>query len=373
MGPGQKYATPCKAIGAAKAGDRIEIDAAGTYRADVCAWKTSNLTLVGVNGRPKIDAAGRNSQGKATWVISGDNTTVESLEFTGAAVPDHNGAGIRQEGANLTVRLCYFHDNEEGILAGANPASRILVESTEFARNGYVDGSSHNIYIGRVAEFTLRFSYSHDAISGHLVKSRAFRNFILYNRLTGESGTGSYELDLPNGGVSYVLGNVIEQGPNSENSTMIAYGEEGATNRDNILYFVNNTVVNQQVGGTFIAVNPRVQPPLVQNNVFSGAGSLIAPPIGKLSHNLVGSGLFVDPERYDFHLSADSPARDFGTDAGTGNGYSLRPTYQYVHPTCFETRTSTGGNIDAGAFEFSGGGGDSLSCSPTGKVSSALP
>ena len=66
----------------------------------------------------KLDAAGQASQGKAIWVIQGDDTTVESVVFTGAAVVDKNGAGIRQEGKNLTVRRCYFHDNEDGILAG---------------------------------------------------------------------------------------------------------------------------------------------------------------------------------------------------------------------------------------------------------------
>src|SRR5689334_22108932 len=117
VGPGKTYAKPCAAIAAAKAGDRIEIDAAGTYAGDVCGWTTSGLTLVGVNGRPKIDAAGMNAQGKATWVVSGDDTTVENVEFTGATATDANGAGIRQEGANLTVRGCFFHDNQDGILA----------------------------------------------------------------------------------------------------------------------------------------------------------------------------------------------------------------------------------------------------------------
>ena len=178
VGAGKPYSMPCAAIADAQPGDRIEIDAAGVYRADVCAWKTDDLTIVGVNGRPKIDAGGRNSQGKAIWVISGNNTVVENIEFTGATVPNHNGAGIRQEGTNLTVRRCYFHNNEEGILTGANPSSKILIENTEFSENGYSDGQSHNIYIGNIGEFTLRYSYSHDSVVGHLVL--LFRNTVTY-------------------------------------------------------------------------------------------------------------------------------------------------------------------------------------------------
>jgi hypothetical protein len=254
VGPGQQYLTPCDAIHAAAAGDTIQIDAAGNYDGDVCGWTTNDLTIVGGNGRPRIDAAGESFRGRATWMISGNNTTVENIEFTGAKGPDQNGAAIWQLGANLTIRKCYIHGNEDGILAGDNPTSHIVIENTEFAENGYGDGQSHNIYINHIARFTLRFSYSHDAISGHLVKSRAVENFILYNRLTGESGTSSLELDLPNGGLSYVIGNVIQQGPFTENSTIVAYGEEGATNPDSTLYFVNNTVVNNRWNGFFIKI-----------------------------------------------------------------------------------------------------------------------
>ena len=214
VGPGHKYAKPCQAIAAAKPGATIGIDAKGngTYDGDVCAWSTDRLTIAGFNGMAHIDAAGHNAQGKATWVIAGDHTTIRDVELSGSAVPDNNGAGIRQEGAGLTVIDCYFHDNQDGILAGDNPASDIVIEDSEFARNGAGDGYSHNMYINHVRSFTLEGSWSHDARVGHLVKSRALVNHILYNRITGQGGTDSYEIDLPNGGLSDVIGNVIEQG-----------------------------------------------------------------------------------------------------------------------------------------------------------------
>lgn len=365
VGPGRQYHTPCQAISAASSGDRIEIDGAGTYRGDVCAWKTDGLTIVGVNGRPKIDAAGRNAGGKAIWVISGSNTTVENVEFTGAAVPSHNGAAIRQEGSNLILRNCYIHGNQEGILTGEDPSSNILIENTEFGDNGYRDGYSHNIYIGHVAQFTLRFSYSHDAISGHLVKSRALKNFILYNRLTGESGTSSYDLDLPNGGPSFVIGNVIEQGRLSENNAVIAYAEEGASNTNSTLYFINNTVINNRGGGVFIKTGTGTAPAVVQNNIFTGRGTIINQANARLSHNLNANGLFVDAGAYDYHLRPESPARDFGTNPGAADGYPLTPAYQYVHASCFEVRNTAGTAIDAGALEFLGGGGADRSCLDT--------
>src|SRR5436190_11262750 len=167
VGPGKTYAKPCAAIAAAQDGDVIEIDAGGDYAGDVCAIARSNLTLRGVGGRAHIDAAGKAYGGKGTWVIQGANTTVENVELSGAKVPDLNGAGIRQEGAGLTVRNCYFHDNEDGILTGGR--GEILIEGSEFARNGAGDGFSHNMYIGHEKKLTLRWSYSHDAKVGHLV------------------------------------------------------------------------------------------------------------------------------------------------------------------------------------------------------------
>jgi hypothetical protein len=264
VGPGQRYRKPCEAIAAARPGDEIQIDARGnrSYRGDVCAWSTNHLTIVGVNGGAHIDAAGQNSEGKAIWVIAGNDTTIENVEFSGARVPDQNGAGIRQEGTNLLVEHCYFHDNQEGILAADNPASSIVIDSSVFARNGAGDGFSHNIYINHVRSFTLRYSYSTDARVGHLVKSRALRNYILYDRLTGENGTDSYELDLPNGGLSYVIGTVIEQGRNTQNPNMLAYGEEGDLNPNSHLYVVNDTFVNDLRRGDAIFVGSQVTDPV---------------------------------------------------------------------------------------------------------------
>ena len=127
------------------------------------------------------------------------------------------------------MRNCYFHHNENGILAGLNnPQSDIVVEHSEFAHNGHGDGYSHNLYIGGVRSFTLRFSYVHHAVVGHNVKSRALTNHIAYNRIVDEAdGRASYAIDLPNGGLSYVIGNVLQQGPATENDAIIAYGAEG--------------------------------------------------------------------------------------------------------------------------------------------------
>jgi hypothetical protein len=102
VGPGKEFAKPSEAAAIAQDGDIIEIDA-GVYPGDVAKWWANNLTIRGVGGYAHLRADGQHAEGKAIWVIKGDNTTIEWIEFSGATVPDQNGAGIRQEGDNLTI------------------------------------------------------------------------------------------------------------------------------------------------------------------------------------------------------------------------------------------------------------------------------
>ena len=230
VGPGKAYTTPCKAISKATNGDIIEIDGTATYTGDVCGIYANNLTIRGVNGRPKINAAGQNAMGKGTWVVIGAGTVIDNVEMFGAKVSDRNGAAIRLEGTGFTMRRSFLHDNENGILANSNAASNVLIENTEFGHNGYGDGQSHNLYIGNVNSLTFRYNYSHDANVGHNLKSRAKLNTISYNRFSSTvpgqpnstaSGQPSYEIDLPNAGTAYVIGNVIQQPASSHRPTRI--------------------------------------------------------------------------------------------------------------------------------------------------------
>jgi hypothetical protein len=357
VGPGQTYARPCAAIAAASANDTIQIDASGSYAGDVCAWSTNGLSILGVNGRPHIDAAGQSSQGKAIWVIAGNDTTVDNIEFSGCHVADKNGAGIRQEGKNLTLRNSYFHDNEDGILTTDYAGSTILIEYSEFAHNGAGDGQSHNLYINHVGTLVFQYNWSHDAVVGHLLKTRALNNFILYNRLTGEAGgTESYEASMPSGGTSFVIGNLIEQPTTTQNPAMLDYlSEPGTANPDNRLFVVNNTFVNDLGHGTFLQIGATTSMPVVAtNNIFFGGGTLSSQASTVFSHNYSGTNpMFVDAATFNYQLLPGSPAIDAGIDPGSGAGQSLVPTDEYVHPTSGMPRPIVG-PIDIGAYEAQG-------------------
>lgn len=350
---------PSAAAKAARDGDVIEIEAA-VYDSDVAVWTQNNLTIRGIGDRAHFHANGRLAEDKGIWVIKGRNVTIENAQFSGARGPYRNGSGIRGEGVGLTLRDCYFHGNDTGVLAGGGPQSEIVVESSEFAANGRVDGHSHNIYIGSAKTFTLRASYSHHAMIGHGVKSRAATTYILYNRIMDEvSGTSSYGIDLCEGGLSYLIGNVLQKGPRAENRTMVAYGAEGLRHEANHLYVVNNTMVNDRPeghalarllwGGIFIRVWGAPAQAKLINNLFVGPG-LVLRGTGEQSHNLQSDEPgFVSQEHFDYRLRDTSPAIGAGTIPGSVNGLSLTPVAQYLHRAREEPRPIRE-RIDLGAY-----------------------
>jgi hypothetical protein len=354
VGAERELKLPSAAARIARDGDVIEIDA-GVYDKDAAVWRQNRLTIRGVGGRVHLRAEGAHAEGKAVWVLKGNDTTIEGMEFSGAKVPDQNGAGIRLEGAGLTLRSCYFHDNENGILAGPGKASDIVIEHSEFAHNGFGDGQSHNIYIGNVRSFTLRFSYIHHAVVGHNVKSRAQKSTITYNRIVDENdGRSSYALEFPDGGLAFVLGNVIHHGPMAENPTVVSYGAEGLKQAVNELYFVNNTVVNEQhAGGRFLFVRAGAGTVRIENNVFSGAGPFLVGP-GKLRNNFVAAKAdFVDAAEFDYRLKAGAKAIGRGIEPGSARGVDLRPASEYVDKAQGRPRSESG-KLDAGALEYHG-------------------
>lgn len=383
VGPNGAYAAPCAAFAAASDGDSVEIDSSGGYAGDVCGISKNGLHIRGMGGVAKIDAAGMNAQGKAIWVVQGDDTLIENIEFSGASVPDMNGAGIRQEGKNLTVRGCVFRDNENGILAGDSADSEIIIESSEFDHNGAGDGYSHNLYVNHVKKLTFRYNWSHRAVIGHLLKSRAAENHVLYNRITGEDGTSSYELNFPNGGKTYVIGNLIEQGTDSDNATLVSYLEEGenAANPSHLLFVVNNTFVNARTNGTFLNLAAAAAPAVISNNVFVGGGMVTNQATALLSHNQEdAAACLVDVAGFDYRLVAGTPCVDAGVEPGEGDGFSLLPVEHYAHPLGHVGRTAVA-TVDLGAYELGGetpneGGtasGGSSSAGHSGATSGGAP
>jgi hypothetical protein len=255
------------------------------------------------------------------------------------------------------VRGCYFHENENGILAGARA---IVIERCVFDQNGAGDGRSHNMYVWGKS-VTVRHTESRRARVGHNLKTRGETNYILYNRIMdGPDGAASYSVDIPDCGRTYLIGNVIQQGPRSENHGIVSYGAESGSNPAD-LYVVNNTFVNDHPsGGTFLQIRDGARASVV-NNIFYGPGTPWSGRSVAERRNWVRSSRnnaprFRSPRAYDYHLTASSPGSivDAGVAPGrSASGYDLTPRREYV-PTARGQGRPTVRALDLGAFEARG-------------------
>jgi Ca2+-binding RTX toxin-like protein len=249
VGTGQQYSTIASAVAASRDGDVLQVQA-GTYTNDFAQINTK-ITLLGVGGMVKMVATGNIPNDKGILITNTD-VTIDHFEFSGAKGPSGNDAGIRYQGGNLVVTNSYFHHNQNGILANPVANGTITIDNSEFAYNGAGDGYTHNLYVGNIAKLTITDSYFHDASVGNEIKSRAAETVISNTRVYDNSSDASWSIDLPNGGKATLTNNIIEQGPNSQNSNIISFGVEGSLHAGSGLTMSNNVVVNDLGRGALI-------------------------------------------------------------------------------------------------------------------------
>lgn len=280
VGRSERISTITEAATLAGDGDIVEI-MSGEYIAQPVVWNQANLTIRGIGNRPVMLAGGTSAEGKGIWVIRNGNIQIENIEFRGARVPDGNGAGIRFEKGHLTLQRCAFYDNEMGVLTSNYEGAVLDIFDSEFGDTPrhYSGALHHLLYVGAINRFSMVGSRLRNGFRGHLVKSRARESHIAYNLLyDGLGGGASYELEFPNGGVAFVIGNVIGQAATTDNSTLIAYGAEGTRWQKNSLSLSHNTLINEMRSGQFVDVWTRKLPSETEfvavSNILVGTGSV---------------------------------------------------------------------------------------------------
>lgn len=377
VGPNRELKRIGEAAQVARNGDIVEVDA-GEYPGDVALWPQSDLTIRGVGGRAVIRALGRSIQGKAIFVLDGNNVQIENIEFAEARVRDRNGAGIRAQGGSLRVVNCLFRDSETSILTTNNDKADLIIERSEFANLGHPGGQAHGIYVGQWRAVYIIGSYFHDTLIGHHVKSRGGTLVVAYSRLVAGEGNPSYEIEVTNGGLAYIVGNQIVQGPASDNNSIIAQALEasGSSYLDNRMFIVNNTIVNLLNRGNYVYT--RVGPVTMANNILMGNGTVLegqgvllnnllvdmgegAPKVigalnsGKNQGNVVTkAAVLADIGKLDLRLKPGSPAAGAGIDVAKAlNLAKLKPELVYVHPLGLKPRPA-GSVTDIGAYPTGG-------------------
>jgi hypothetical protein len=256
VGTGMEFSTLNAALNASRNGDTILVKA-GTYVNDFCVVNT-NVTVLAMGGMVDEVATVEPPNGKGL-IVTNANLTIRGFSFTGGSdgSPDGNVAGIRYQAGNLDVSYCDFHTMEDGLLAtpDVTGTGTVSISHAEFYDCGTGDGYTHDIYVGPVARFTLTDSYVHNAIVGHEVKSRAAVTIITGNVIAdNQTGTASYDIDVPNAGRAFIEGNVIEKGPDASNAYAIHYGGETQYAwAENALVVKDNTILND-LGPQAVAV-----------------------------------------------------------------------------------------------------------------------
>ena len=133
-----------------------------------------------------------------------------------------------------------------GILTANEADMELQVVDCEFGAALRHEGLLHHLlYVGANCVFTVSGSRFSLGWRGHLLKSRAQRNLVLDNRLDdGPLGEASYELEFPNGGHNVVVGNLIAQSAQTQNSDLLSMGDEARDGLAGSLVLAHNTLVN---------------------------------------------------------------------------------------------------------------------------------
>src|SRR5438445_703466 len=124
--------------------------------------------------------------------------------------------------------------------------------NSQFMNNGTFH--PHAVYIDEAASLTVTGSLFCGQLVAHDIKSRASATTVVNSTIYDgqgdpaigcRDGSSSFAIDVPNGGVTVISGNLIIQGPSSPNFKMVAYSEEGLIpGAANSLMVSGNTFIN---------------------------------------------------------------------------------------------------------------------------------
>ncbi|MFL6208654.1 MAG: hypothetical protein ACJ74W_07360 [Pyrinomonadaceae bacterium] len=406
VGPGRTYAKLQDVAPLLAPGDLVEVDGNATYPGDLIFTRpgttTSKITIRGlrVNGLRPVIAGGTNT---IEFRLS-DHYVFEGFDVTGGSF-----RGIYHHAHDITIRDTVVHDcPAHGILGADTDSGSLTLEYVEVYHCGSGTGQ-HPIYMATDefahpgSVFRMQYCYLHDQNGGNNIKSRAERNEIYYNWVSG----GFYgEIELigpdPHGNKkvstdtaredSDVVGNVFQHKA-TQGTRMARVGGDGTGYTNGRYRFVNNTfILRQGQVSPAIEIFEGIESLEVHNNVFFRVGS---EPIDKLvletrvrwvagqvstgSNNWVAASSamiptawtgtifgsnpnFIDISTYDVRPTAGSPLVNAGDSAPAspaGHPF-INPLFPPAYHPPLHTLLAVGtaslrpvnGVIDIGAYEY---------------------
>ena len=241
---GRYYGSLEQAVAAIGSGEGTIRIAPGRY-GDCAIQEAGRIAFVAEERGTAVFDGGA-CEGKATLVLRGRSARVDGLVFVNVRVADGNGAGIRLEQGDLNVAYTRFADGQCGILTTNGQEGSISIDHSTFSGLGkHPDGDgAHSLYIGDYGRLSVANSRFERGTGGHYLKSRAARIEVLNSSFDDSQGRRTnYLIDLSNGAVGRIAGNVFVNGLGKENhGTMVTVAPEGAENRSAGLVIENNVV-----------------------------------------------------------------------------------------------------------------------------------
>jgi len=240
---GQGFANLDDAVQSIRMGTATIVIAPGVYH-QCTVQAGGNITFKAAEPG-KVIFDGETCEGKAAFVLRGLSSVVDGIVFRNMRVSDGNGAGIRTEMGNLTVRNSMFLDSQEGILGGQPASQQIVIDRSTFSGLGQCDETvdcSHSIYLANKGSVTITRSRFERGTGGHYVKLRVPNLTITDNSFDDSQGRKTnYMIDLSEGGTGLIARNTFADGPNKENWTgFIVVAAEGRTYSSAGLKVVDN-------------------------------------------------------------------------------------------------------------------------------------
>jgi hypothetical protein len=237
--------------------------------------------------------------------------------------------------------------------------AELTIEDSEFGlAPKVVGGRFHLLNVGRLAKLQVSGSRFQQGFEGQLIKTRARENTISYNWIhDGRRGGASYEVEIANGGLATLIGNIIGQGSESQNPVVVAYGTEPSHWEKNSLVMAHNTLINNGfTPAWFVRVIHKNLPPNTEvvaiNNLLVGSGLLWPALTGRVEGNRHAThGMLRDADTYAFELPPASMWRSSGIDPKAVNGRDLTPKGEFEWPVGVTALPALQGAPTPGAYQ----------------------
>lgn len=266
VGPDSEFKAPSAVARLVADGDTVLI-APGEYY-DCAAWSANRLTIAATG--PGAVLTDTTCQGKAIFITDGNDVTIQGLTFARARVGDGNGAGIRAQGGNLTIRDSRFVNNQTAILTAANPAATLTITGSRFESNGACDERRcvPGLGAGGIGVLRVERSVFTGGRGGTLVQSGALRTEIRASRLEdGEDGRAAVLLEVQAPGSVFIEGNDFQKGAHATGPAAIALRRGG---RAPAIRIAANSLANESGRPAVLVLDWTAGDPVLAGNRVGG-------------------------------------------------------------------------------------------------------